>query len=73
MTCGFSAMGQRYLIPSKVIDPRTKKGKPIESVLGRAPRRALMIECSLCVSIPMLVVVGLVGLLALLPDGADIL
>ena len=32
-----------------------------------------MIECSLRVSIPMLVVVGLVGLLAVLPRGSDLL
>jgi hypothetical protein len=33
-----------------------------------------MIECSLCVAIPMLLIVGLVGVLAVLvPPGSDIL
>jgi hypothetical protein len=37
-------------------------------------RGIIMIECSICVAIPMLLIIGLVGILAVLfPHGADIL
>ena len=54
----------------------TDFGARAERLLRRPQieRDIIMIECSLCVAIPMLLIVGLVGVLAVLvPPGSDIL